>query len=286
MTLLARTWKPAAVVLAACLFIGLASTSSPAADAAKPNNLAIVKAVYGDLPAGASVDVTKKVAEMVKDNALTVDATNDNFTDPAEGIGKKLRVEYTLGGTPQSKTVNENETLTILANETPITVVIVKAVYGDLPSGGKVDVTKKVAEMVKDGALSVDATNDNFTDPAEGTGKKLTVDFTINGIALSKSVDENATLTIGVSDLPMVGKLAVVKAEYGDLPGGAKVDVTKKVAEMVKDGALSVDATNDNFTDPAEGVGKKLRVDYTFNGAAKSKTVEENETLKISASGD
>jgi len=34
---------------------------------------------------------------MVKDNALSVDTTNDNFTDPAEGVDKKLRVEYTDG---------------------------------------------------------------------------------------------------------------------------------------------------------------------------------------------
>jgi len=286
MTLLARMWKLAALALAFCLLLGLASAPGRAADAAKPNSLVIVKAEYGDLPSGDKVDVTKKVAEMVKDNALTVDATNDNFTDPAEGIVKKLRVDYTINGVAQSKTVDENETLTIKANETPITLVIVMAEYGDLPSGDKVDVTKKVAELVKDGALSVEATNDNFTDPAEGIVKKLQVDFTINGKALSKTVDEDATLTIGASDLPAAGKLVVVKAEYGDLPSGDKIDVTKKVAEMVKDGALSVEATNDNFTDPAVGIVKKLQVDYTFNGAAKSKTVDEDETLTISAAGD
>ncbi len=36
----------------------------------------------------------------VKDNALSVDATNDNFTDPVEGVDKKLRVEYTVDGRP------------------------------------------------------------------------------------------------------------------------------------------------------------------------------------------
>ena len=282
MTLFARMWKPAALALTICLLTGLAATPGRAADAATPNKLVIVKVEYGDLPSGGKIDVTKKVTEMVKDGALTVEATNDNFTDPAEGIGKKLRVEYTLNGTAQSKTVNENETLTILANETPITVVIVKAEYGDLPSGGKVDVTKKVAEMIKAGTFSIDATNDNFTDPAEGTGKKLRVDFTINAAALSKTVEENETLTIGASDLPMVGKLVIVKAEYGDLPSGGKVDVTKKVAEMVKDDTLSVDATNNNFTNPAEGAGKKLRVDYTINGIAATKTVGEGENLKIS----
>ena len=286
MTLLARMWKPAAIALACCLLAAVASAPGHAAEAAKQNKLVIVKAEYGDLPDGGKVDVTKKVAEMVKDGALTVEATNDNFTDPAEEIGKKLRVEYTINGTPQAKTVNENETLTILASETPIKLVIVKAVYGDLPSGASVDVTKKVAEMAKDNSLTVEATNENFTDPAEGIGKKLRVDFTINGKALTKTADENAMLTISAADLPMIGKLVVVKAVYGDLPAGGSVDVTKKVAEMVKDGALTVDATNENFTDPAENIGKTLRVEYTFNGAAKSKSVDEGETLTISAAGD
>ena len=97
-------------------------------------------------------------------------------------------------------------------------------------------------------------------------------------------------LAVGVSssggaDAP-VAKLVIVKAVYGDLPDGAKTDVTDKVKEMVKDGALSVVANNDNFGDPAEGVVKKLKVDYTFDGKAKSKTVDEDETLTISDKGE
>jgi uncharacterized protein YajQ (UPF0234 family) len=281
---LAQMWKPVAMALACCLVAGLVPATGLAAEAAKPNKLVIVKAVYGDLPAGASVDVTKKVAEMVKDAALTVDATNDNFTDPAENIGKKLRVDFTINGKALSKAVDENATLTISVADLPMVgkLVITKAVYGELPGGASVDVTKKVAEMVKDDSLSVDATNDNFTDPAEGVGKKLRVEYTIGGIAAAKTVNENENLTVSGK----AQKLVIVKAVYGDLPSGGSVDVTRKVAEMVKDGALSVEATNENFTDPAEGIGKKLRVDYTFNGVAKSKTADEGEMLTISASGE
>jgi hypothetical protein len=81
-------------------------------------------------------------------------------------------------------------------------------------------------------------------------------------------------------------KLVIKKAVYGDLPDGKAIDVTEKVAVMVKEGALSVDATNENFTDPAEGIAKKLKVDYTFDGAAKSKTVDEGQTLTISDKGE
>ena len=85
------------------------------------------------------------------------------------------------------------------------------------------------------------------------------------------------------ADAPAAKKLVIVKAVYGDLPSGDKTDVTAKVAAMVKDNALSVEATNDNFDDPAEGIEKKLQVDYTVDGVAKTKTVDEGETLNISA---
>ena len=82
------------------------------------------------------------------------------------------------------------------------------------------------------------------------------------------------------------GKLKVVKAIYGDLPGGGKEDVTAKVQAMVAGDTLSVDVTNDNFGDPAGGVVKKLRVEYEFDGVKKSKEANENETLTISNKGE
>jgi hypothetical protein len=95
-----------------------------------------------------------------------------------------------------------------------------------------------------------------------------------------------ATPTVSAGNKPSTGKLVIVKAVYGDLQGGNQTDVTQKVAAMVKDNMLSVGATNDNFGDPAGTILKKLRVDYTFNGVAKSKTVDEGMPLTISATGE
>jgi hypothetical protein len=78
---------------------------------------------------------------------------------------------------------------------------------------------------------------------------------------------------------PAAGKVVIVKAEYGALPDGPSADVTKQVAALVKAGTLSIDASNDNFGDPANGHVKKLRVDYRVNGVAASKTVHEQETI-------
>jgi 6-phosphogluconate dehydrogenase (decarboxylating) len=161
-------------------------------------------------------------------------------------------------------------------------LVVTKAVYGDLPDGAKTDVTAKVSGMVKDNELTVDATNENFEDPAEGIVKKLKVEYTVDGVAHSKTVNELETLAI--SGKP--SRLVIRKALYGDLPDGAKTDVTEKVSDKIKDDALTVEATNENFGDPADGITKKLKVDYTFEGKEKSKTVSENETLTISSKGD
>ena len=108
-----RTLRSTLIALIALAALGLALTTLHAEDAAKAPRLVIKKALYGDLPDGTKIDVTKKVAEMVKDDTLSVAATNENFTDPVEGTVKKLQVDYTFDGKDKSKTVNEGETLTI-----------------------------------------------------------------------------------------------------------------------------------------------------------------------------
>jgi hypothetical protein len=74
--------------------------------------------------------------------------------------------------------------------------------------------------------------------------------------------------------------LVILKAWYGDLPDGEKADVTEKVAALVKEESLSVEATND-FGDPTPGKLKKLRVNYIQNGMNRSQIVEERRTLTI-----
>ncbi len=148
-------------------------------------------------------------------------------------------------------------------------LVIVSAVFGDLENDKTVDVTAKVAAMVKDNCLSVAATKENFGNPAAGP-KRLKVGYTIEGIYRTKTVDEGETLDIST-------RLLILKAVYGDLAGGKTDDVTEQVAALVRKNKLTVKADNETFGDPAGGVVKKLRVDYLFDGKRKSKTVGENE---------
>jgi hypothetical protein len=105
----------------------------------------------------------------------------------------------------------------------------------------------------------------------------------------AKSAAESQAAESAVSALcarqggPASGNVVIVKAQYGDLPDGTSADVTQKVAELVKAGALAVDATNANFGDPVNGVAKKLRIDYTVNGVPASKTVAEGEKVTFTA---
>jgi hypothetical protein len=108
----------------------------------------------------------------------------------------------------------------------------------------------------------------------------------ISLFALATSVLLGGLCTSARADDAAAGKLVITKAFYGDLPDGPKTDVTDKVAAMVKDDKLTVEASNDNFGDPIEGTVKKLKVEYTVNGVAHSKTVNEGETLSISDNGE
>jgi HEAT repeat protein len=96
-----------------------------------PGNVVIVKAVYGALPGGPAVDVTRKVAARVKRGATTVDASNSVFGDPAGGKVKKLCVDYTVNGQANSKTVSEGESITLTTIVVP--PACADAVFAALP---------------------------------------------------------------------------------------------------------------------------------------------------------
>jgi HEAT repeat protein len=88
-----------------------------------PDDVTIVKAQYGDLAGGKTADVSKKVLELVKSGKLTIEASNDNFGDPTPGVQKRFLLEYTVGGVTESKTVGENEGITLSGGVTPAACV-------------------------------------------------------------------------------------------------------------------------------------------------------------------
>lgn len=75
-------------------------------------------------------------------------------------------------------------------------------------------------------------------------------------------------------------RLVIRNAVYGDLANKAVVDVTRKVSDWIED-SLAVEATTENFGDPADGIEKQLKVDYTLDGVEGTTTIEEGQLLKI-----
>ncbi len=80
---------------------------------------------------------------------------------------------------------------------------------------------------------------------------------------------------------PSAGKVTIRKAVYRGIEGGGSADVTKKVAKMVADGAVSIEASNSNLGDPAQGIVKQLQIEFTANGVTHTETVREGQTITL-----
>lgn len=83
------------------------------------------------------------------------------------------------------------------------------------------------------------------------------------------------------SSRPSASKVTIIKAVYGASSGSPSADVTAKVGQMVKDGALEIAASNGNFGDAAPGIVKKLDIIYTVDGVRHSGSVAENQSLTL-----
>ena len=92
-------------------------------------------------------DVTTVVNSAVKDNKLSITASNEKFGDTAPGVPKKLTVEYKIGDEKLKAETSENGTIDIAAPEGQ-KLVITKAVYG--PADGSKPVSLENAAEVLD----------------------------------------------------------------------------------------------------------------------------------------
>jgi hypothetical protein len=75
------------------------------------SDLVINRAVYG--ADGRSVDVTEVLSGRISQGRLQVVASNALQGDPNPGLVKELIVEYTFGGSRETKTVPESATLSL-----------------------------------------------------------------------------------------------------------------------------------------------------------------------------
>ncbi|MBM3967854.1 MAG: hypothetical protein FJ308_22775, partial [Planctomycetes bacterium] len=129
-----------------------------------------------------STDVTSKVAAAVKGNKATIAANNDAFGDTAQGIPKKLTVEYQIGDEKLEKETNEGGQIEIVA---PVgkELIIIKAIYG--PADGSKPVNIEIPADVLD------------TLPGFTIEHVLSADGAINGSWICMAKDPNGRLLLG-----------------------------------------------------------------------------------------
>jgi len=112
-------------------------------------------------------DVTARLRARVQNDRLSVVADNAIAGDPAYLTPKRLRVDFTLGGAAHSRTVNEDEMLTIPGpGETPGPLVLRRAVYGALAAPSRPALVAQVGPPVR---VTQELTPRRVTQPAPGT---------------------------------------------------------------------------------------------------------------------
>ncbi len=177
--------------------VAIAAESRPATDGAQDKK----------------ADVTAVVQALVAAGSNSIAAGNGLFgPDPAYGVVKRLRVEYTLGGQAHTNETTENGTL-----EIPAGAVVLQAIYGDFPALDPTqevqDVTQKIAAILANGTNTVTAANELVGfDPAPMIGKVLRVELQVDGLPRFIEADEGRPLDIPIG-------ATVVQAFYGNLRG-------------------------------------------------------------------
>jgi len=86
----------------------------------------------------------------------------------------------------------------------------------------------------------------------------------------------------GASGKPLPKETIVIRsARYEAQDGSRGADVTARVAELIAQGYREVQASNEIFGDPVPNVVKRLRVEWTLNGAVRSATEPEGGTIVL-----
>ncbi len=195
-----------------------------------PAELTIIKAEYGAFAAAGNAecaDVTAAVKKMVKGGTRKIGANNDLAGgDPAPNTEKEMRIEFIAGGEHKTQVIAENKTI-----ELPAGSEIIKAAYGVLsdevaPSNQVIDITAKLASLVKDGALSVKTGNELAgLDPAFLTVKETHVEYRYLGATKFVRVGEKAQLELPEeNDREVAGPTYELTATAG---GKIEIEATK-----------------------------------------------------------
>jgi hypothetical protein len=236
----------------------------------------ILRATYG---AGRTqADVTDKVRSYLVNGAIQFEVRAETLGgDPVPNTPKSLTVLYRQGNQRQTVRVNDFETLRL-----GISLKITKAVYGD---GRRMqDVTGALNAKLNGNRLELAITNVNLGgDPAPAVKKSITVDYEFNGVPATARLAEGQTLILppAATAVAPVSTLRILRATYA---AGRRnsADVTNALAARVVNGAVALTVNGESLGgDPAPGFVKTLTVEYELNGARRTATAQDGQTLRL-----
>ncbi|MBP5511523.1 MAG: DUF3395 domain-containing protein [Kiritimatiellae bacterium] len=162
------------------------------------------------------------------------------------------------------------------------TLVIKKAEYGvfdaDRPE------CANVTKLIKPGVTVVVNNTSMGGDPSFGNVKQLEVRYTTVRYGKFKRdiVGEGSRYTLPKGTKLIGAWYGVIDPEWNPPVGPTVIDVTEKLASLVKDGEIDVAAENDLAgRDPLFKTVKKMVVTYVYDGKETTMTFKEHERFKL-----
>lgn len=164
----------------------------------------------------------------------------------------------------------------------PQSLKILKANYGTFDPKGN----PRVADITSTKASGIKRimTPERFAkgDPAPGAKKHMLVQYDMNGAIWSQAAPADSVL-----ELPQLpDRFKTTRVLYGELnanpgPKDEVVDVTAKLNDLVKDGALSVKVGPELGGSASGSKEKELRVEYSYNGQWNVAYIPEGSPLEL-----
>ena len=166
--------------------------------------------------------------------------------------------------------------------EKPHTLVIKKAEYGVFDTGRPdcADVTK----LIKPGVTIYVNNTTMGGDPIFGQVKRFEARYTLNGKAKSDIVAEGAKYCLPKGAQLIGAWYGLIDPEWRAPEGPTVVDVTEKLASLVKNGTIDVAVENELAgCDPLFKTVKKMIVTYVYDGKKTTVTFREHDSFKLPA---
>jgi len=161
------------------------------------------------------------------------------------------------------------------------TLVIKKAVYGVF-SGSERPECANVTKLIKP-RTTVKVNNDAMGgDPSFGKVKQLEVRYVVGGETRRDVVAEGSRYRLPKEAKVVGAWYGVIDPAWEPPAGETTVDVTAKLASLVKDGAIDVTVENELAgRDPLFRTPKKMIVTYVYDGRETTATIAEHDVFKL-----